>query len=203
MAIESLLPVALGFFGLGTGYLIYGPWEFFGIPREKTTALNKSLGQWGIWMPGFLQFLTGTYLWLGLTIFPGAYAPTIPATGEAHTAAYMAALAFTAYGVHWFALGYNRYKEADMRVDGYMAFAFLWISITGAFVFLYNGTDVPVGILFVLLCLVYIADIPASLTGAKMWVKTKGFFHIITGIWLMYLMFAAVANFATGISLWV
>lgn len=194
MSIVSLAPVALGFFGLGTGYLIYGPFELLGKP-EKSERLNLSLGQWGIWMPGFLQFVTGIILWLGLTLYPTAFggAPIL----------YMAALAFTAYGVHWFALGYNRYKGADMRIDGYMAIAFLWISITGAFVFLYKGADVPVGILFVLLAFVYISDIPASLTEKPYWIKLKGFFHIITGIWLMYLMFAAVANNALGIALWV
>lgn len=202
MSVASLAPVALGFFGLGTGYLIYGPVELFGKPG-KSAELNKSLGQWGIWMPGFLQFVTGILLWLGLTIFPNAFGPNIVVGTETHTALYMAALAFTAYGVHWFALGINRYVGGDMRVDGYMAFAFLWISITGAFVFLSNGTDTPVGILFVLLSFVYIFDIPASLTEKRMWVAGKGFFHLVTGVWLMYLMFAAVANLAMGISLWV
>lgn len=198
MSIVSLAPVALGFFGLGTGYLIYGPYEILGKP-EKSDRLNLSLGQWGIWMPGFLQFVTGIILWLGLTLFPTAYNPG----GASSDAAYMAALAFTAYGVHWFALGYNRYKGADMRIDGYMAFAFLWISITGAIVFLHNGTDVPVGILFVLLALVYISDIPASLTEKPFWVRIKGFWHVVTGLWLMYLMFAATMTFAAGIPVWV
>ncbi len=198
MSVVSLAPVALGFFGLGTGYLIYGPVELFGKP-EKSERLNLSLGQWGIWMPGFLQFITGIILWLGLTLFPTVFNPS----GASFDPLYMAALAFTAYGVHWFALGYNRYKGADMRIDGYMAFAFLWISITGAFVFLHNGTDVPVGILFVLLTFVYLFDIPASLTEKKMFIQGKGFFHLVTGVWLMYLMFAAVANLAMGIGLWV
>lgn len=194
MAIAALLPVALGFFGLGTGYLIFGPYEFFGFPKEKSEALNHSLGQWGIWMPGFLQFVTGILLWLGVTLFPSAYG-----SADGHTIAYMAALAFTAYGVHWFALGYNKYKGADARVDGFMAFAFLWISITGAVAF-FSVSDNPVGVLFVLLALVYISDIPASLFESKMWTRIKGVFHIITGIWLMYLMFASVLTFALGIT---
>ncbi len=44
MSVVSLAPVALGFFGLGTGYLIYGPVELFGKP-EKSERLNLSLGQ--------------------------------------------------------------------------------------------------------------------------------------------------------------
>ncbi|MCL5783644.1 MAG: hypothetical protein M1476_07035 [Candidatus Thermoplasmatota archaeon] len=199
MTFVALAPVALGFFGLGTGYLIYGPWEFFGKPSEKTPEINRTLGQWGIWMPGFLQFLAGTYLWLGLTLFPAFQ----PASTVGHTVLYMAALAFTAFGVHWFALGYNRYKSSDMRVDGYMALSFMWISIMGAFVFLYNGADVPVGILFVLLFFVYLSDAPASLMSSKFWTRIKGFWHIVTGVWLMYLTFAAVANLALGIALWV
>lgn len=191
----SLAPLALGFFGLGTGYFIYGPYEFFGWPREKSEALNRALGQWGIWLPGFLQFVTGTYLFLGLTIFPGAF----NSAGDAHNVLYMAALAFTAYGVHWFVLGYNKYKGADARVDGYMAVAFLWISITGAVAFFYVS-DLPVAILFVLLSIVYITDIPASFTEKRGWIRSKGIAHMVTGIWLEYLMFSAVMNFGLGIA---
>lgn len=201
MTIAALAPVALGFFGLGTGYMIYGPYEFFGIPKEKSEALNHSLGQWGIWMPGFLQFVTGTYLWLGLTLFPSF----LPSTGSSEPL-YMAALAFTAFGVHWFALGYNKYKGADARVDGFMAIAFMWICITGAFTFFWvpagatGPIDWPVAVLFVLLFFVYLADFPASLYSSQKWTRIKGFWHIVTGIWLMYLMFAAVTTLALGIT---
>ena len=61
-----LPPLAVGFFGLGTGYYIYGGWEFFGIPRDNSEKVSKVIGQWGIWMPGFMQFLAGTYLFLEL-----------------------------------------------------------------------------------------------------------------------------------------
>ncbi|MGA7172780.1 MAG: hypothetical protein WB020_04270, partial [Candidatus Dormiibacterota bacterium] len=69
-------PLALGFFGLGTGYLIYGPQELFGFP-PRDQAVNLSTGIWGIWMPGFLQFLTGTYLFVGLTWFHSFSAPPL------------------------------------------------------------------------------------------------------------------------------
>lgn len=202
MSVLSLIPVALGFFGLGTGYMIYGPWELFGKPAgntpEEKQAINRTLGQWGIWMPGFLQFMTGTYLFLGLTIFPAAWAGfTDPAP------LYMAAFAFTAFGVHWFALGYNRYKSSDMRVDGYMAIAFVWICIVGQIVFYYHSTDVPVAILFTLLMILYIVDIPASLIGSRFWVRNKGVVHIVTGVWLMYLVIAATLLLAQGFTTWV
>jgi len=142
-------------------------------------------------MPGFLQFLTGTYLWLGLTIFKAFQSSPVT---------YMAALAFTAYGVHWFALGINKYIGGDSRVDGYMAIAFLWISIIGATVFGY-AKDYPVMILFILLALVYISDIPASLLQSPSWTRVKGFWHLVTGTWLMYLTFAAALNFSLGFSL--
>ncbi|MEM0127431.1 MAG: hypothetical protein QXW29_05420 [Thermoplasmatales archaeon] len=191
--VSPLPPLAVGFFGLGTGYYIWGGWEFFGIPKSSE-QVNKTLGQWGIWMPGFLQFLTGTYLFLGLTIF-NAFQSSL-----GYTALYMAALAFTAYGVHWFALGINKYVQGDPTVDGYMAIAFLWISITGAFVFFRVG-DIPVAALFVLLALVYISDIPASLLRSSKWTRVKGFWHLVTGTWLMYLMFAAATTFALGMHL--
>ena len=191
MVLGSLPPLAIGFFGLGTGYYVWGGWEFFRIPRETTEKLNKVLGQWGIWMPGFMQFITGTYLFLGLTIFPAFQSSPV---------LYMAATAFTAYGVHWFALGINKYVQGDTTVDGFMAIAFLWISITGAFVF-FNAGDIPVGTLFVLLAFVNITDIPASLLKSAAWTRAKGFFHLTTGTWLMYLFFAAVTTFALGMHL--
>jgi hypothetical protein len=86
-------PLAVGFFGLGTGYLIYGPQELFGYPK-RDASVDAATGVWGLWMPGFMQFITGIYLFAGLTLFGTFKAPAL----------YMAALAFTAYGVHWFAL---------------------------------------------------------------------------------------------------
>src|ERR1700748_1121954 len=60
----------------------------------------------GIWMPGFMQFITGIYLFAALVLFGTIKTPAL----------YMAALAFTAYGVHWFALGWNRLRRADTRI---------------------------------------------------------------------------------------
>jgi len=191
MVQNALAPIALGFFGLGTGYFIVGGTNLFGFPRKgETTA--ETLGTWGVWMPGFLQFLAGTYLWLGLTLFQSFEdAPIL----------YMAALAFTAYGVHWFALGYKMYKGFDHRPDAWMGIAFLLISILGAAVF-FSGGDTPVAIIFVGLVLVYICEIFARFTGSAAGERGIALFQVLTGIWLMYMTFAATFNLALGANWW-
>src|SRR4051812_4839451 len=65
---SAFVPLALGFFGLGTGYLIYGPQELAGYP-QRDRRVDISTGIWGILMPGFLQFVTGILLFVGLTWF--------------------------------------------------------------------------------------------------------------------------------------
>ena len=121
-------PLAVGFFGLGTGYLIWGPQELFHYP-ERDERVDFATGMWGIWMPGFMQFFAGVYLFAGLALFGTFKTPAL----------YMAALAFTAYGVHWFAIGWNRLHQADPRVNVGMAFAFTLISILGIIVFFSAG----------------------------------------------------------------
>jgi hypothetical protein len=75
----------------------------------------------------------------------------------------MAALAFTSYGVHWFAIGWNRLRGTDPRVNVGMTIAFLLISILGVIVFFKVG-DAPVGGVFIGLVCVYAADFFASLS---------------------------------------
>ena len=77
-------PLAVGFFGLGTGYLIYGPQELLRYPK-RDGSVDFGTGVWGVWMPGFMQFISGAYLFLGLTLFGTFKTPAL----------YMAALAFT------------------------------------------------------------------------------------------------------------
>jgi hypothetical protein len=117
----------------------------------------------------------------------------------------MAALAFTAYGVHWFAMGWNRLRRSDPRVNAGMTIAFLLISILGIIVFFKVG-DAPVGGLFIGLTCVYAVDFFASLKPdlPKLggWgERALGFFHLGTGFWLMYLVFAVVLNFVLKYSL--
>ena len=183
-------PLALGFFGLGTGYLIYGPKELFGYPKARDgdeAAVARGLGVWGIWMPGFCQFVTGIILFVGLTWLQ-VFSKSAPL--------YMAALAFSAYGIHWFAIGWNRYRGNNPQVNAGMCVAFMVISAMGATVFFKVG-DWPVGVLFLGLFGVYFTDFFAAL-GLKLGELGLGFFHLITGIWLMYLTYAVAVNFALG-----
>ncbi len=62
---------------------------------NRDERVDLASGIWGIWMPGFMQFIAGTYIFLGPTLFGTFTSPSL----------YMTAVAFTAYGVHWFALG--------------------------------------------------------------------------------------------------
>ena len=207
---SDLVPLAVGFFGLGTGYLIYGPQELFGL-KAKNRGLDLSSGIWGVWMPGFMQLLTGLMIWIGLIFFHTFREAPL----------YMAALAFTAYGVHWFALGMGRMFGGDARTNGFMAVAFTLISILGIIVFFHND-DSPVGGLFIGLTGVYVSEFfaslfvrvpPEPLPGeaaappkektpiGELGERSLGFFHLGTGLWLMYLTWAVVLNFTCGYDL--
>jgi len=186
---SPFVPLAVGFFGLGTGYLIYGPQELLGFPK-RDEGVDYGTGVWGIWMPGFMQLITGLYLFTGLSLFGTFRTPAL----------YMAALAFTAYGVHWFAIGWNRLRRIDPRVNVGMTIAFTLISILGIIVF-FGASDHPVGGLFIGLTCIYVADLFASLKPdlpgiGAMGERALGFFHLGTGFWLMYLTFATVLNIA-------
>jgi hypothetical protein len=184
-AISPFVPLALGFFGLGTGYLIYGPAELFGWPK-RDQRVDGSMGVWGIWLPGFCQFVTGIILFVGLTWFQVFKDAPL----------YMAALAFSAYGIHWFAIGYNRLHQHDGRPNAGMCVAFFILSVVGAVVFFAVG-DWPVGLLFIGLALVYFCDFFASI-GMKIGERGLGLFHIRTGLWLMYLVIATACNISLG-----
>ncbi len=186
----SFAPIAVGFFGLGTGYLIYGPQELFGFPA-RSKPVDLATGIWGIWMPGFMQFLTGVYLFVALVWFGSLHDKPL----------YMAALAFTAYGVHWWAIGMGRSFGGDPKPNAFMSIAFTMISVLGIVVFFNHASaDYPVGGLFIGLTLIYISDFFASL-GNPLGMRALGFFHLGTGLWLMYLTWATALNFASGFHL--
>jgi hypothetical protein len=184
-ATSAFPPLALGFFGLGTGYLIWGPQELFGWPR-RDEPVDRSLGVWGIWMPGFCQFVTGIILFVGLTWFQVFKQPPL----------YMAALAFSAYGIHWFAIGWNRYRGDDPRPNAGLSVAYMVISAMGATVFFSVG-DWPVGLVFAGLLAVYVSEFFASV-GVSLAERALGLFRIATGAWLMYLAYAVTVDFALG-----
>ena len=179
-------PLARGFFGLGTGYLIYGPQELIGWPK-RDDRVDRATGVWGIWLPGFCQFMTGVILFVGMTWLQ-VFQKSPPL--------YMAALAFSAYGIHWFALGWNRYRGNDARPNAGMSVAFMVISAMGATVF-FKVSDWPVGLLFLGLFAIYLSDFFASV-GVRIGERALGLFHLATGIWLMYLTYAVAVDFALG-----
>jgi hypothetical protein len=96
-------------------------------------------------------------------------------------------------------MGWNRLRRTDARVNVGMTVAFLLISILGIIVFFKVGDD-PVGGLFIGLACVYAADFLASLKPdlpkpGGWGERALGFFHLGTGFWLMYLVFAVALNF--------
>lgn len=197
---SSFAPVVLGFFGLGTGYLIYGPQELFGAPG-RNASVDRATGIWGIWLPGFCQLVTGVYLFIGLTWFKVFDEKPL----------YMAAFAFSAYGIHWFALGWNRYQQNDARPNGGMSIAFTILSALGAFVF-FDAGGWPVGVLFVGLVGVYVSEFFASVDFAgpssegpsplkATGERALGLFHIATGLWLMYLTVSTTLNIVSDFHL--
>ena len=125
-------------------------------------------------------------LFVGLTWFQVFTGPPL----------YMAAVAFSAYGIHWFALGWNRYQGNDVRPNAGMSVAFMVLSAFGAFVFFHSG-GWPVGILFVGLFLIYFFDffIVTVLPAA---VRPLGVVRIATGLWLMYLTVSTTLDIALG-----
>src|SRR6201996_8192345 len=184
-AASKFVPVAVGFFGLGTGYFIWGGQALFGFPKASP-EVDRTMAMWGFWMPGFMQFITGTYLLIGLTWF-NVFGSTAPL--------YMAGLAFTAYGIHWFAMAHRRYTGSSAQPDGWMAIAFLFLSILGVDVFGHAG-DIPVMIIFVGLTLIYAIEVPTRLLGWNLGSRLIGLFQVLIGLWLMYCTYAITVDLA-------
>jgi hypothetical protein len=186
---SAFVPVAIGFFGLGVGYFIWGGQALFGFPADSP-EVNRTMGLWGFWMPGFMQFITGVYLTVGLTWFGVFREPPL----------YMAALAFTAYGVHWFSMAHRRYIGASGEPDAWMAIPFFLVSALGAIAFGEAG-EYPLVILFIGLSLIYLTEIPTDF-GVFAGHRLVGFWQFLTGVWLMYLTWATVMNVALGKHWW-
>jgi hypothetical protein len=192
MVASALPPLAVGLFGLGVGYFVWGGHALTGWPKDKKPGFDQTMGLWGMWLPGFCQFITGVWLFTGLTIF-NAF--------QGSPFLYMAALAFTVFGIHWFVMGGRRFLSADPRPDAFMAIAFLWLSITGAYVF-FNVPDIPVAIVFVLLTAIYASEAVARFSGSQLWERIVAAFQVTNGVWLMYLTFAFAVDFAINGHFW-
>ncbi len=193
---STFAPLAIGFFGLGTGYFVWGGQAFFGFPKEEKPDVSQTMGLWGLWMPGFMQFVTGITLLIGLTWF------RVFDVGKSTAPTYMAALAFTAYGIHWFALAHRRYIRASSLPDGWMAIPFLVLSVLGATVFMI-ASDIPVFILFIGLSLIYLTEIFTRFGVLPMGGRIIGLLQLLTGVWLMYLTFAVTLNFTGNAGWWI
>jgi hypothetical protein len=185
LAHSPFVPVAIGFFGLGAGYFVWGGQALFDFPKASPDV-NRTMGMWGFWMPGFLQFITGVYLIVGLTWFDvfGSAAPL-----------YMAGLAFTAYGIHWFAMAHRRYIGSSSAPDAWIAIAFLFLSALGADVFLRVG-DTPVMTIFIGLTLIYLVEIPTRFLSWKNGGRLVGLLQLATAVWLMYCTYTTVIRLA-------
>ncbi|HEU0002281.1 MAG TPA: hypothetical protein VFQ36_15365 [Ktedonobacteraceae bacterium] len=187
------LPLAIGFFGLGTGYFIWGGQALFGFPKE-TTEVSRTMGMWAVWMPGAMQFITGIILIIGLTWFN--------VFGKGGAPLYMAALAFTAYGIHWFAMGHRRFIGSSGLPDGWMAIAFFLLSALGVVIFI-AASDVPVAIVFIGLSLIYLSEFPFRFGILPMGGRLVAVWQLLTGIWLMYLTWAVAVNISLGWKWWI
>lgn len=184
---SAYIPVAVGFFGLGTGYFVWGGQALFGLPKSSP-EVDRTMGMWALWMPGFMQFVTGILLLVGLTWFNVfGYAPPL----------YMAGLAFTAYGIHWFAMAHRRFIGSSATPDGWMAIAFLAISVLGVIVFA-KADDIPVMFVFIGLSLIYLTEIPTRLAGWSVGGRFVALWQVLTGIWLMYLTYGVTVDTALG-----
>lgn len=189
---SDYLPLAIGFFGLGTGYFIWGGQALFGFPKG-TADVNKTMGMWALWMPGFMQFITGIVLLIGLTWF-NVFGKTAPL--------YMAAVAFTAYGIHWFAMAHRRFIDSSGLPDAWMAIAYFILSVLGVVIF-FAANDIPVAIVFIGLSLIYLTESPFRFGVLPFGARLVGIWQLLTGIWLMYLTWAVSLNISLGWHLWV
>ena len=99
---------------LGPGYFIVGLFSVIPKPEPRSRPLIQTMGMWGFWMARFLpiphQALSHCGIERDLTSLDNP-APL-----------YMAGLAFTVYGIHWFSDGVSplhRVERRAGRMDGY------------------------------------------------------------------------------------
>jgi hypothetical protein len=99
-------------------------------------------------------------------------------------------------------MAHRRYIEASAGPDGWMAIAFLFLSILGVDVF-WRAGDIPVMIIFVGLSLIYAVEIPTRLLSWSRGARLVGLLQFVTGMWLMYCTYAITVDLALGAKAWV
>jgi hypothetical protein len=99
-------------------------------------------------------------------------------------------------------MAHRRYIDSSAQSDGWMAIAFLFISILGTNVFQRAG-DIPVMIIFVGLSLIYATEIPTRLLSWAPGARLVGLFQFVTGIWLMYCTYAMTVDLTLGAKAWI
>lgn len=193
--VSQFWPIAIGFLSLSINYFVQGGAVLFDGPKwsDDDGKYNKTLGYWGIFLGGIGQLITGTYLMVGLSWFP-VYRNAAPL--------YMAAVAFSVYGLHWIVLGLRRATGSDYGPEAWMSIPLLGLSVLGTISFFGNGDD-PAGILFIGLTCIYICELMARMLNSTFWNKAIAFFQLLTGIWLLYLTYGVTLNFANGMHWWV
>ena len=193
--LSYFFPLGIGFLSLSVNYFVQGGSALFGGPNwSKDVRKNdQTLGLWGIFLGGFGQFITGVYLMVGLSWFP-VYRDAAPL--------YMAAVAFSVYGIHWIVLGWRRYIGADYGPEAWMAIPILALGLVGAYSF-HRAGDIPAMILFIGLSLIYISEIYSRFTNNPVGLKMVAAFQLLTGIWLLYLFMGITLNTANGLHFWI
>jgi hypothetical protein len=96
-------------------------------------------------------------------------------------------------------LGWNRNRGNDARSNAGMSVAFTVISALVVTVFFHAG-DWPVGLLFIGLVAVYVSDFFVAV-GVRVFERVLGLVPVVTGPWLMYLMFGVALNVVAGVHL--
>jgi hypothetical protein len=92
-------------------------------------------------------------------------------------------------------MAHRRYIGSSSAPDGWMAIAFLFLSVLGADVFFRSG-DVPVTLVFVGLTLIYLVEIPTRFLSWNTGGRVVGLLQLVTGIWLMYCTYTTTIQLA-------
>jgi len=191
-AASPFVPVAIGFFGLGTGYFIWG-WAVPVWFSENEPRSEQNDGNVGVLDAGF-----------------HAVPHWCLSSGWTDLVQRFRKCSSFVYG--WSRLhglrnslvrnGLRRYIDSSAQPDGWMAIAFLFLSVLGVDVFRRAG-DIPVMLIFVGLTLIYAIEIPTRLLSWNFGVRLVGLFQFITGTWLMYCTYATTVDLALGAKAWV